>query len=53
MSSGIAIDDECKDIFVDIKKNKKYRYIVCYIKDLKSITVENIGQRDASRYLNE
>ena len=40
MSSGIAIDDECKDIFADIKKIKKYRYIVYYIKDLKSITVE-------------
>ena len=48
MSSGIAIDDECKDLFADIKKNKKYRYIVYHIKDLKSITVETIGQRDTS-----
>jgi len=48
MSSGIAIDDECKDIFADIKKNKIFRYVVYCIKDFKSITVETIGQRDAS-----
>merc|ERR1712126_461068 len=48
MSSGVAVDDECKNVFEEIKKNKKHRYIVFYIKDEKSIAVETIGGRDAS-----
>jgi len=48
MSSGVAIADDCKSIFEDIKKNKSYRYCVFYIKEEKSITVEAKGDRDSS-----
>jgi len=48
MSSGVAIADDCKSIFEDIKKNKSYRYCVFYIKEEKSITVEAKGDRDAA-----
>merc|ERR1712240_693874 len=47
MSSGVAVSDECKSHFEDVKKGKKYRYVVFYIKDEKSITVESVGGRDA------
>jgi len=48
MSSGVAIADDCRSIFEDIKKNKSYRYCVFYIKEEKSITVEAKGDRDAA-----
>jgi len=47
MSSGVAVSDECKVKFEDVKKAKKYRYVVFYIKDEKSISVESVGERDA------
>merc|ERR1712008_465075 len=55
MSSGVAVSDECKTYFEDIKKAKKYRFVVFYIKDEKSIVVESVGDRDASYddYLND
>jgi len=43
MSSGVAVSDECKTYFEDIKKAKKYRYVVFYIKEEKSIVVESVG----------
>jgi cofilin len=41
--------------FEDIKKAKKYRYVVFYIKEEKSIVVESVGDRDSSYddYLND
>jgi len=42
MSSGVAVSDECKTYFEDIKKAKKYRYVVFYIKEEKSIVVESV-----------
>merc|ERR1719166_590106 len=48
MSSGVAIADDCKNVFEDIKKNKTHRYCVFFIKDEKFITVEKMGGRDAS-----
>eukprot|EP00092_Neocalanus_flemingeri_P041605 GFUD01045310.1.p1 GENE.GFUD01045310.1~~GFUD01045310.1.p1 ORF type:complete len:149 (+),score=34.50 GFUD01045310.1:55-501(+) len=48
MSSGVAIADDCKSIFEDIKKNKTYRYCVFYIKEEKSITVETKGDSNSS-----
>jgi len=48
MSSGVAVSDECKSHFEDVKKGKKYRYVVYYIKDEKTIQVESLGERDAS-----
>jgi len=55
MSSGVAVSDECKTYFEDIKKAKKYRYVVFYIKEEKSIVVESVGDRDSSYddYLND
>merc|ERR1712106_1135801 len=47
MSSGVAVADDCKNTFEEIKKAKKHRYIVFYIKDEKFITVEAVGDRDA------
>eukprot|EP00088_Acartia_fossae_P012192 TRINITY_DN16270_c0_g1_i1.p1 TRINITY_DN16270_c0_g1~~TRINITY_DN16270_c0_g1_i1.p1 ORF type:complete len:149 (-),score=45.65 TRINITY_DN16270_c0_g1_i1:210-656(-) len=48
MSSGVAIADDCKNVFEEIKKNKSHRYCVFFIKDEKFITVEKMGGRDAS-----
>merc|ERR1712173_59141 len=48
MSSGVAVADECKAIFEEIKKSKKYRYCIFHIKDEKVISVEEKGDRDAS-----
>merc|ERR1712106_574426 len=55
MSSGVAVSDECKTYFEDIKKAKKYRFVVFYIKEEKSIVVESVGDRDSSYddYLND
>jgi len=46
-SSGVAVSDECKSKFEDVKKGKKYRYVVYYIMDEKTIQVESLGERDA------
>lgn len=48
MSSGVAVDDYCKSVFEEIKKSKKHRYVIFYIKDEKNISVESVGDRDAS-----
>jgi len=44
-SSGVAVSDECKSKFEDVKKGKKYRYVVYYIMDEKTIQVESLGTR--------
>jgi len=46
--SGVTVSDACKLRYEEIKKDKKHRYVVFYIKDLKQIDVEYIGGRDAS-----
>jgi len=46
-SSGVAVSDECKSKFEDVKKGKKFRYVVYYIMDEKTIQVESLGERDA------
>ena len=48
MSSGIAVDDQCKIILDEIKTKKLYRYSVFYIKQEKSISVEVKGGQDNS-----
>lgn len=48
MASGVAVDDECKTIFEDIRIAKKHRYAIFHIKDEKKIVVECIGDRDAT-----
>lgn len=40
--------DVCKTTYEEIKKDKKHRYVIFYIKDEKQIDVEVIGPRDAA-----
>ncbi|CAG0916608.1 unnamed protein product [Notodromas monacha] len=44
MSSGVTVADVCKTLFEEIKKDKKHRYVIFYIKDEKQIEVETIGE---------
>jgi len=48
MASGVAVSQECKSTFDEVKQKKMHRYIVYNIKDEKMIVVEKIGARDAS-----
>merc|ERR1711971_985778 len=48
MASGVAVAQECKNQFDEIKKGKKHRYVIFYIEDEKMIKVEAVGDRDAS-----
>ncbi|KAK0168967.1 hypothetical protein PV327_002723 [Microctonus hyperodae] len=47
MASGVTVADACKTTYEEIKKDKKHRYVIFYIKDEKQIDVEVIGPRDA------
>ena len=47
-ASGVAVAQECKNQFDEIKKGKKHRYVIFYIEDEKMIKVEAVGDRDAS-----
>ena len=46
--SGIAIAEDCKNVFEDMKRNKSYRYCIFFIKEEKLIAVEKMGDCDAS-----
>lgn len=46
MTSGVAVSQECKNAFDDVKKGKKYRYVIFYIEDEKTIKVEALGERE-------
>jgi hypothetical protein len=49
MSSGVAVHDQCKTIFQDIKLGKKYRYVVyCLTDDFKQIVVEKTANPEAT-----
>jgi len=48
MASGVTVADACKTTFEEIKKDKRYRYIIFYIKDEKQIDIESLGPREAS-----
>merc|ERR1712080_726593 len=48
MASGVAVAQECKNQFDEIKKGKKHGYVIFYIEDEKMIKVESVGDRDAS-----
>merc|ERR1739847_91980 len=37
MASGVAVAQECKNQFDEIKKGKKHRYVIFYIEDEKMI----------------
>lgn len=46
-SSGMAVSDECKLKFMELKRKKTYRYIVYKIED-NNIVVEKAGASDES-----
>jgi len=48
MASGVTVADKCKTTFEEIKKDKRYRYIIFYIKDEKQIDIEILGERNGS-----
>lgn len=48
MASGVKVADSCKTIYEEVKKDKKYRYVIFHIKDGKEIDIEKIGNRDLS-----
>ncbi|KOB77968.1 Twinstar, partial [Operophtera brumata] len=46
-ASGVTVSDACKTTYEEIKKDKKHRYVVFYIRDEKQIDVETVGGRNA------
>lgn len=40
----MTVSDVCKTTYEEIKKDKKYRYVVFFIKDEKQIDVEVVGK---------
>ncbi|CAD7013046.1 unnamed protein product [Ceratitis capitata] len=47
MASGVTVSDVCKTTYEEIKKDKKHRYVIFYIRDEKQIDVETVGDRNA------
>lgn len=43
----MTVSDACKTTYEEIKKDKKHRYVVFYIRDEKQIDVEVVGERNA------
>jgi hypothetical protein len=50
--SGVAINDDCITAFFDLKKKRKYRYIVYSILDQKSVVLEKTGAPDVRGLAN-
>merc|ERR1712051_181387 len=48
MASGVAVSEEVKIKYDEIKKKKTHRYCVFFIKDEKLIAVEKMAPRDAN-----
>lgn len=49
MSSGVGADDECVNVFNELKLRHTYKYIIYKISDDKSsISVEKTGAKDAT-----
>ncbi|CAG2164054.1 unnamed protein product [Oppiella nova] len=48
MSSGVTVSSDAKTVYDEVKKDKKYRYIIYHIKDERVIDVESIGARDVT-----
>lgn len=46
-SSGVAVSDECVSVFMDLKKKRKYRYLVYKIDGEKQVVLEKTGAPDA------
>ena len=43
-ASGVAVSEEVKSRYDEIKKKKNHRYLVFFIKDEKTISVEKVGE---------
>lgn len=43
------MSDICKTTYEEIKKDKKFRYVVFFIKDEKQIDVETVGKSTSHR----
>jgi len=48
MASGVAVSQECKTTFDEVKQKRLHRYVVYHIEDEKMIKIEKIGARDAT-----
>jgi len=48
MASGVAVSEEVKLRYDEIKKKKSHRYLIFFIENEKTITVEKIGGRDTN-----
>jgi len=47
MASGVTVTDTCKTTYEEIKKDKKYRYVVFHIRDKTEIDVELVAPRES------
>lgn len=43
-ASGVAVSEDVKVKYDEIKKKKTHRYLVFFIKDEKTIAVEKVGE---------
>lgn len=49
MSSGVAVNDQCKSVFQEIKLGRKYSYVIYRLNDtLKEIIVEKVADAGTS-----
>lgn len=49
MASGVSVNDDCKQVFTEIKLGRKFRFVVYRLSDdLKEINVESTAGIDAS-----
>ena len=44
-ASGVAVSQECKTTFDEVKQKRLHRYVVYHIEDEKMIKIEKIGAR--------
>lgn len=48
MASGMAVDDDCKLKFLDLKRKKAHRYVIFKVDEaLMKIVVDKLGGPDA------
>jgi hypothetical protein len=47
-ASGVAVDDDCVSTFMDLKKKRKYRWVVYKIDGEKKVILEATGEPDVS-----
>ncbi|RWS25009.1 hypothetical protein B4U80_09327 [Leptotrombidium deliense] len=54
-SSGVTVSSNAKTVYEEVKKDKKYRYVIYHIKESKEIDVESTGDRNLTYndFLNE